>query len=145
MDLKKAVLGFYYDMTINELQLMNSDTSFPNITYNSLLYLDIITYEGKCTVTRLADALRISKPAVTAKVNEMVKQGLLTREQSSEDKRVFYLTVSREAAKEYEIYNRALHNAVTQVQGNFTQDEINIFCEILQVIKKEYQKEVRNE
>jgi len=93
MLLQNALNQYFYTMTINELQLMNTKFHSLNITYNSLLYLDIISYTKNCTTTFLAQSLRISKSAVTIKVNELVKQGLIIKQQSEDDKRVFYLTM----------------------------------------------------
>lgn len=138
MRLKKCIKQFYYDMTMNELRLMNEFTTFPNITYNSLLYLDIMAYEEKCTVTQLAEALNISKAAVTIKVNEMIKMGLVTKTQSTDDKRVNFLAVSNQAMAEYEVYNRSLQRAIQKITEQFEPEKIDIFCDILQVISREY-------
>ena len=87
MDLKKACDQFYLDLIINELRLMNSTNTSNNITYNSLLYLDIIGYKKNCTVSYIADVLNVAKSAVTLKVKELEKMGLVKKTQSEEDKR----------------------------------------------------------
>ena len=90
MSLQKTLNQFYYGMTINELQLMNEKFQSLNITYNSLLYLDIISFTEKCTITLLAQTLHISKSAVTLKVNELVKLGLINKQQSTQDGFIIY-------------------------------------------------------
>lgn len=143
MVLHDAINKFYYSMTINELQMMNE--KFQNITYNSLLYVDIISYTENCTTTFLAHALHISKSAVTIKINEMVKQGLIERHQSMDDKRVYYLRLNDDIAKVYREYDKALYKATEAAHKNYTQQEIDSFIRILSDIRSVYIKEIQNE
>ena len=59
MLLKDTLNHFFYTMSVNELQLMNEKFKNLNITYNSLLYLDLIAQTPKCTITQLAQTLHI--------------------------------------------------------------------------------------
>ncbi len=145
MPLRDALNGFFYSLTISELKLMNEKFKSLNITYNSLLYLDIISYTEKCTISFLADALCISKSAVTIKINEMVKQGLVVKEQSKEDKRVFYLKINNELSEIYKEYNRAKSKAIDKANENFTKEELDIFCKVMLDIQKTYIEEIQNE
>ncbi|MEG2923420.1 MAG: MarR family transcriptional regulator, partial [Oscillospiraceae bacterium] len=77
MTIANAVNQFYFDMNLNELRLMAKSKVFPAITYNSLMYLDIIAYKDNCTVSFLADAFNVAKSAVTLKINELIRQGLV--------------------------------------------------------------------
>ena len=98
MNLKKALDSFYYSTALCNLRLMNEKFVDEHITYNSLLYLELIfTMKGECTVSRIADLLNISRPGVTLKVNELIKQGLVTKTPDPDDRRKNYLTVNEEA------------------------------------------------
>lgn len=145
MLLQNALNQYFYTMTINELQLMNTKFQSLNITYNSLLYLDIISYTDNCTTTFLAQSLRISKSAVTIKVNELVKQGLIIKQQSKDDKRVFYLKLNDEIADIYRKYDKALYKAIDVVDKKYSEEEIKTFCNIITNIEKIYLKEICNE
>lgn len=145
MKLKNAISKFYFDMTINELRLMNSNISYPNITYNSLLYLDIITYKEKCTVSFLADALNVSKSAVTLKINELIKQGFVIKTKSTDDKRINYLTVKQEVIDETKIYDTMLYKAINSIEKDYSSQEVELFCDMLQLISKCFSEEYRNE
>lgn len=139
--LKNTINEFYFNMTINELRLMNSKPIYPDITYNSLLYVDIISYKKNCTVSFLADALHISKSAVTIKVNELMKQGFVTKTQSKDDKRMNYLAINESIAQEHQNYNRGLNQSIQIIQQNYSQKEIDTFCEILKKISDGYLRE----
>lgn len=145
MDLKKSITQFFYNMTINELSLMNSQFLNPDITYNSLLYLDIISYTPNCTASHLASALNISKPAVTVKLNELIKQGLVVKTQSKEDKRVYYLNINQEFAHIYETYDTSMYRAIESVKKEYTEEEIDTFCRVLNNIGMKYLEGMKNE
>lgn len=134
--LKNQLNQFYFNMAINEMRLMNESVHFPNITYNSLLYLDIIAYKENCTVSFLAKAFNIAKSAVTLKINELIKQGFVEKTQSTIDKRVFYLTVKPEVIAEYKVYDTVIHSAVEAVEQRYTQAEIKQFCNMLAQIEQ---------
>ena len=54
MELRKALDAFYYSTALCDLRLMNKQFVDETITYNSLLYLELIyTMEGKCTASQL--------------------------------------------------------------------------------------------
>ena len=141
MDLQDAVSRFYLDITLNELKLMNQSNIQANISYNSLLYLDLIASQENCTASTLAQLLHISKPGVTAKINELVAQGLVTKRQSERDKRVYYLSVSDAMKEEYRAYDRRQHNATERVKAAYTPKQIATFIEMLDEFRKEYLKE----
>ena len=53
MDLRQALDRFYYSTALCDLRLMNRKFVDETITYNSLLYLELIfTMEGRCTASR---------------------------------------------------------------------------------------------
>lgn len=141
-ELQDTLNQFFYAITINELKFMNKQFHSLNITYNSLLYLDIISYTDNCTASFLADSLHISRSAVTIKVNEMVQQGLLIRQQSERDKRVFYLHLNDEIADIYRQYDKAMYQAIEAVNKTYSEQEIKSFCRIMSDIRRIYIKEI---
>ena len=141
MEIADAVNQFHFDMTINELRLMTQSEVLPGITYNSLLYLDIIAYQKNCTVSFLAQAMHVAKSAVTFKVNELLRLGLVEKTQSAEDKRVHYLTVKPKVLAEYKIYDRALFRAEKEIKEKYTAHECAMFCEMLRLISAYHEQE----
>lgn len=143
MELRDAINQFYYDMTVSDIRLLSTRKAAPGqrMSYHTIMYLDIISYlEGRCTVSSLAETLRISKPAVTMKVNELVAAGLVQKVQSAEDKRIFYLRVAPEVEQSLEDYDRPLRRAIQAVERDFPPDKIEAFCEILSVFSRNFQK-----
>ena len=89
---RDVVKKFFYTLSLNELNPMNHNQLCPDVSYNTLLYLDLIYFIPDCTASKIAQQLHISKPAVTSKINDMIAQGLVKKVQSQKDKRVYYLT-----------------------------------------------------
>lgn len=131
---------FYYDVSLDELKRMNADATYQNITYNSLLYLDLIAYKKRCTPSELAAMLNVSKSAVTIKINELIKQNLVVKTQSEEDKRVFYLTIGPRVAELYDEYDSSLLKAVKILEMTYSKTEISNFCEMLEIIRKNFMR-----
>ena len=92
---RKAMSNIIHDTAIYELKLANVETNDKVLTYNSILYLDIISAKnGEYTASNIADLLQVSRPSVTQKINELESAGYITKSQSDKDKRVFYLSVT---------------------------------------------------
>ena len=143
MDLRDSLNQFYYGLTVCELRQV-SKTGGGSLSYNSIMYLDIISYQqesGGSTITTLADTLHITKAAATIKVGELVKLGLVAKTRSQTDRRVSYLTLTGPAAKALRAYDRPFERVVKQVESAFSQADIDLFCTILSTFSQEYQKE----
>lgn len=140
MDLRRKMDRFYLDMVINELRLANHD-SYQRVTHNSLLYLDIIAYKENCTVSYIAEALHVAKSAVTLKVKELERQGLVVKTQSGEDKRVFYLTINETLREEYKAYDRVLYAALDEVEATYSPEQVRLLCDMLDTISRRFELE----
>lgn len=137
MDLRKALDTFYYSTALCDLRLMNKQFVDENITYNSLLYIELIyTMNGTCTASKLAELLNVSKPGVTLKLNELLRQGLITKTPDPNDKRKNYLAVNEEAVPQYKVFRRQDSEAIKRITERFTPEEIGKFCEMLDIISE---------
>ena len=135
MNLRNALNAFYYSNALCDLQMMNKKITNPNITYNSLLYLEIIhSLQGQCTASKLAELLCISKPGVTLKLNELLKQGLIIKQPDPEDGRRFLLSVNSEKVPQYQVYQQQDDLAVQRITAQYSAEDIEKFCSMLQII-----------
>lgn len=145
MEMQDTVHRFFHDLSLNELQLMNRESGYPNITYNSLLYLDLIYYRKSCTASELAKLLHISKAAVTAKLNELIRQGFVVKRQNTQDKRRYDLSVSPDMEKIYRRFDKRLLTAFEQIERQFTREQMDCFCKVLAVLDRFYMEEADDE
>ena len=135
MDLRNELNAFYYSTALCDLRLMNKKFVDQSITYNSLLYLELIhSMEGRCTASKLADMLYISRPAVTIKVNDLIRQGLVFKTPDPMDHRRNFLSVNEEAVPQYRVYRQQDDLAVKKISEQFSAEDVQKFCQMLHII-----------
>ncbi len=142
MDLRDSLNRYYYDTTVSDLRQLKR-TGGGNLSYNSIMYLDVISYQhaqGLCTVSTLADTLHITKSAATIKINELERLGLVSKTRSERDRRVVHLDVTPVVSQSLRAYDRPFERAAQVVEASFSQEQIETFCTILDRFSKEYNK-----
>lgn len=142
MDLFRSINELYYELVLENLRSMNKDKLYNNLTYNSLLYLEVIQLNENCTPSFLAETLHVARSAVTIKVNELIAKGLVIKTPSQEDKRVYHLKVSPHFTEEYTAYDKSLQSAIQEIEENFDDKEIAGFIRMMEIIKKNYGREL---
>ncbi|NLT38807.1 MAG: MarR family transcriptional regulator [Methanomassiliicoccus sp.] len=131
MDLKKSFARHYYARTLMELRMMSRVNVNDRITFNSVLYMDLIAFTENCTISKLAEMLHVSKSSVTIKVNELVEQGYVVKTKSETDGRIHYLSISSEASEPYSREDRQFDVMIKMLQERFSEKELKKFSEIL--------------
>lgn len=131
MDLRKSFTRHYYARTLVELRMMNRVNVNDKITFNDVLYLDLIAFTENCTVSKLAEMLHVSKPSVTIKVNELVEQGYVVKTKSETDGRIHYLSIAPCAREPYCEEDRRFDIMIKRLKENFSKEELDRFSEIL--------------
>ncbi len=139
MDVKSSLSRCYYRMTISDLRMMN-DAGGDSLSYNSVLYLDLIGMQENCTVSSLAENLHISKPAVTKKINLLERMGMVVKTKSADDKRVQYLALTPQANEMSALYSHAFTEAVKEIEKSYNKQQLAIFCDILDTFSAAFAK-----
>ncbi|MEG0830176.1 MAG: MarR family transcriptional regulator [Anaerovoracaceae bacterium] len=135
MNLQESLNSFYYSAALSDLRFMNQHIQDKNITYNSLLYLELIfSMNGKCTASQIADLLYISKPAVTLKINELIKQGFVIKTINPDDHRQNFLFVNEDMMPKYKFYRQQDSLAIEGIKNKYSKEEIEKFCEMLGIV-----------
>ncbi len=145
-ELSKVMNKFYHDMAIVELNLQNKEMISNKLTYNSMLYLDIIlAHSGEYTASNIADMLHVSRPSVTQKINELEKMGYITKKQSSSDKRVFYLHFNeREAAEKFiDNYEKLDKKILGKMKEKYSDKDIDKFLNMLSFVSQAFLEETK--
>lgn len=70
---------------------------------------------------------------------------LIRKVQKETNKRVYYLELTQEAARLYQIYNKGQYHAIDTVQKQYSKDEIAVFCRVLNSLNDSYCKELQHE
>lgn len=135
--IKLALNKIFHDCAIAELRLLHNGTSNLELTYNDILYLNIIeAHSGQYTASNLADMLYVSRPAVTQKINELEKNGYIYKVQCQKDKRIFKLFTNKDgkSKKYYEVTDKTNADIISKLSKNYTDEQISLYCEMSDVI-----------
>ena len=145
---KLALDKIFHDSAIAELRLLNKGVTDKSLTYNDILYLNIIElHSGEYTASNIADMLYVSRPSVTQKINELEKKGYIYKVQSNTDKRVHYLFINRngKSKKYYEIIDKTNTNILNNLSNEYSNEQIALFCEMTDKICKVILDETKKE
>ncbi len=127
--MKKSFVEFMKAADMDEFNLIRDSEYGEKLTYINILHLYIISHTEKITASELANKLKMSRPAITQKVNDLEKLGMIVKTQSSEDKRRFYISLSREV-KEI-LKEPKMATVLDAVDKKFSEEKKEVFKEIL--------------
>lgn len=96
MNKEEVRLSFnkFLKMYFNACNTVYNEIHFDRIKGSRFKYLKEIHARGKTTLTELAEHFDLSKPTVTEVINVFEENGFITKEKSTEDKRVYYISLS---------------------------------------------------
>ncbi|QNL45473.1 MarR family transcriptional regulator [Oscillibacter hominis] len=134
--LARSVDEFYYHMALYELRMMNGADFFNGLSYNSLLYLNVIWMTEECTVSKIADTLGVTKPAVTLKINELARTEAIVKTRSEKDRRVYYIRLSPRMEALFANYDRVFDHIETALKNQYAEEQLSLFEEILRTISE---------
>ena len=120
------------DISLKKLQQEVGDNSgFSKLTIHQLQYIDAIGALGQPTITELAEKLHITKASVTNGVNKLISLGYVAKNQSSEDKRVYHVSLTAAGAQIVDAKFRALQDYGEFIRSAVSAEEIRQFELIL--------------
>lgn len=118
------------------------------LTYDQQYMLRYIKNAHQCTSTELAEVFDVKKSAITAIINRLAEKGLIERTRDEDDRRVVYLTLSKDGEDLFQRTEERVHCTVEKIIRKFEPEEIQNFLEtynklenVLTEIKAESQEE----
>lgn len=136
---------YYYKMSMYELQIMNEQDYYHGLSYNTILYINVISQVKDCTVSKIADMLHVTKSAVTLRINELVKQGVVEKMQSETDRRVYYLRLSPRMQESVSIYDRVFDRIEKILKNKYSAEQLELFHEIIHEVSSYEWRKLENE
>ncbi len=129
----KVMDKFSHDMSISELQQLYKNREDSELSYHDTLYLNIIAaHPNKYTSSQIADLLKITRPAVTQKINELAKKGYIIRQQSEKDKRVYYLSANPKKSYYGEDYALIELKVINILIEKYGEERVAEMCDMLE-------------
>ena len=99
--------------------------------------MEIIHALGKPTVSEFAGFTSLSSANAADKINNLVKKGYLNKVQSEEDKRIYYLEVTKKYIDYYNISYQYLKEVMEKLENRFTPEENKVLKKMLRVMSDE--------
>ena len=121
------------DISLKKFHKEFGDNSgFAKLTIHQLQYIDAIGALGQPTITQMAEKLHITKASVTNGVNKLIGLGYMTKNQSSEDKRVYHVSLTPVGAQIVDAKYRALQDYGEFIRSSLSAEEARQFELILE-------------
>ena len=128
---------FFNKITILFLRNLHlSGRKMPDLNLADENYLELIFTLEQPTFSELAEAIGVTKSAVTYAVNRLINTGYVSKKRSDEDKRVYYLKPTKKALEYYAEMIKSDEEVVNQLLNCLTEEEQTALVEILSKIEK---------
>jgi len=102
-----------------------------NLTMNQFICLNALAELENPTVSELAKTLNLAKPTVTNTVNTLVADGWVDKVQSMEDKRIFFLKVTRKGQKIISAHDEIHRSLARELTKPLSPDEVKQLMDLL--------------
>ena len=129
MDLRRSFFNMYHAISWMEFQTNVRHSG--DMSYRDIMYINLIMFMDNCTVSKLADMLNISKPAVTVRVNQLIEKGIVIKQKSKLDERVNILMISPKVYTTYGDEDRRINHALAKLCEEYPPEDVDRFAEML--------------
>lgn len=103
------ISNYFWKKSIDNINEILSDGQIKNFNMNDYYYLTVIYQLGTPNFGEVAEELHLTKPSISAMVQRLIKNGLVTKIQSEADKRIFYAKLTPKGLKiiqgDYALYH----------------------------------------
>ncbi len=137
----KAILKYIKEIEIHDFKIQTQSSFFSTLSYSTRKYLSILSFSEYNTISDIAGMLGLTKSAVTLKMNELEKKGLIIREQSEKDKRVYHIRVPQIVKKAWKESDEIFEKITSKTGKKFSDKELNCFFDVLKYFTKQLEKE----
>lgn len=137
MNIPTYRIGLVQAQAYRQLQLVFHDALEPyGLTIPEWSLLGILYDEGPMSLTQITQILQSKASHPTVLVEQLVQQGLLTRESVSGDRRVKMVTITPQGKKILPEVERYARLKIAQALSSLTREELISYFEILKKIAK---------
>lgn len=131
MDPNESFSRLYSALTLMELRMFHSGCGDGRLSYNDVLYLTLVRSIPECTAGRMAEAIGVSKSAVTLKLNSLEDRGLVMRVRKESDRRVVLVMLPDDVEEVFRYEDTRMGESIRGMEEAFSQDEVDLFCRMM--------------
>lgn len=101
-----------------------------DLTLHQMHTLMIIESRGQLTVKELAEAMGVSAPSASSMAERLVEVGMVSREQSQEDRREVAIKLTEEGEEAFREMERTLLNSITDLLAKLGPEYSQKWCDV---------------
>ncbi len=90
-----------------------------------------LNMDSKARISDVAKEMKSTRPSITRAIHEMENLGLVTKEESLEDKRVVYVSLTEKGIKVYEKYVEAYYKKLSKRLEKYKWADIKNMIELI--------------
>lgn len=90
-----------------------------------------LNMDSKARISDVAKEMKSTRPSITRAIHEMENLGLVTKEESLEDKRVVYVSLTEKGIKVYEKYVEAYYKKLSKRLEKYKWSDIKNMIELI--------------
>lgn len=133
--MKKQFLKVYNRFKLDFYRTLNmGENKEDSLTVSESFCLEVINGLKKPTVRDVASFMKISQPNAAYKISNLEDKGYITKTQSKEDKRVFYLNVTKKYDKFSQTKNKYLADILETLESTMSPEDIKKTEEVLKAV-----------
>jgi DNA-binding MarR family transcriptional regulator len=115
-----------------QTQLLSGDLK--EYTLRQLYYIELINKHDGISVSEIAKMLDVKKSTVSIAINQLIEKGIVTKIQSNDDKRVYFLQLTQKGKGIMKKHMQVHKNAIKQILKILDQEEVDNFIKIVNKI-----------
>jgi DNA-binding MarR family transcriptional regulator len=121
-----------FDLSLKKYQASAGDgQGISRLTISQAQYIDAIYGLGNPAISEIAERLHFSKASVTTGINKLVAMGYVVKTQSSEDKRVFHVSLTEAGRQLVQAKYQALSEYGRVIVAALSEQEASQFAATL--------------
>jgi DNA-binding MarR family transcriptional regulator len=103
-------------------------------TLRQLYYIELIDKNEGTSVSELAKTMDVKKSTVSVAINQLIDLGIVTKIQSSDDKRFYFLQLTSKGNKIMEMHKQVHKNTIKKILSILNPEEVENFVSIVNKI-----------
>jgi len=103
-------------------------------TLRQLYYIELIDKNEGISVSELAKTMDVKKSTVSVAINQLIDLGIVTKIQSSDDKRFYFLQLTSKGNKIMEMHKQVHKNTIKKILSILNPEEVENFVNIVNKI-----------
>lgn len=115
-----------------QTQLRSGDLK--EYTLRQLYYIELIDKNEGISVSELSKTLEVKKSTVSVAINQLIDLGIVTKIQSSDDKRFYFLQLTSKGNQIMEMHKQVHKNTIKKIIKILNHEEVENFVNIVNKI-----------